>query len=86
MNVLITATVTRLFEAHRKGHLFTRVVIEVETKRVDSLGVKSVSCGKSRIWIDCHDHDRRSRCASKQVKVAKVQTRVFPGHLAVKMM
>jgi hypothetical protein len=73
-------------EANLERHVLVRVIVDIETERVQALVVEGIRHLGSRVRVYRHRHDRGTGPAAEKIEVKEVEPRVFPGDGGVEMM
>ena len=75
----------RFLEPELEDDVFTGVTSQVQSKGIQTLGVKGVRRREDDIRIDGHRHHRCVASALKQIEVTYVQTGILFGQFCIEM-
>jgi hypothetical protein len=83
--VFIASGVRHLTETNLECYFLAGVIVEIKTKGVKTLFPKSIGAAGPGIWIDGQGHCYCPRCSAKEIKIAKVDSRILSSGGRIKM-
>src|ERR1700688_4049426 len=75
--VFIASGVRHLTETNLECYFLPGIIVEIKTKGVKTLFPKSIGAAGLGIWIDGQGHCYCPRCSAKEIKIAKVDSRIL---------
>jgi hypothetical protein len=83
--VFIASGGRHLTETNLECYFLAGIIVEIKTKGVKTLFPKSIGAAGPGLWIDGQGHCYCPRCSAKEIKIAKVDSRILSSGGRIKM-